>query len=193
MRVATVGARARTLASVVVVAALAACSSSSGGGGGGATTPAGTTPPPTTAAVVSTPNSAPASASATATPADAATTAAVTHAYETMLNYKTPKAAAAALLQDGKAFAPALAAMATVSAKQKITVKVSSVSMVSAKTAKVIFTLFGAGTPLLPNTSGYAVLENGKWKVSGQTFCALLQLNSTPSPACSQPAATTLP
>jgi len=36
--------------------------------------------------------------------------------------------------------------------------------------------------PLLPNAQGVAVKQNGKWKVSQQTFCALLALGGASCP-----------
>jgi hypothetical protein len=70
---------------------------------------------------------------------------------------------------------------------------VSRVVANSANRASVVYTILQAGSPLLPNVNGFAVREDGKWKVSGATFCGLLALQGSRPSVCSQPAATSLP
>jgi hypothetical protein len=119
---------------------------------------------------------------------------AVKHAYETFFDYRTPPTTGATLLQDGPAFASALQAAAASASTQKITVSVTQVLPgTSANVRKVIYTLSLAGKPTLKAASGYAVLENGAWKVAGTTFCGLLNLNGSNPPVCKDPKATTLP
>lgn len=166
----------RLTGAVASVTLLAACSSSS--------------PKPTNTATSS---SVAASPSLSIGPADAATTAAVSKSYETFFDYKTPTATVATLLQDGAEFTTEIASNAKLAAQQKVTVKVATVTVVTASTAKVSFDLFLNGSPALQKTSGYAVLENGTWKVSGATFCALLGMNNAHPAVCTKPAATTLP
>jgi hypothetical protein len=175
----------RTGGALVLAAALAACSSSSPKASDSQTTTSA-------AAATSTASSTP-TASITPGPADAATKAAVTKAYETFFDYHTPASAAGALLQDGAAFKPELATNAKLAVQQKVTVKLDTVSMVSPNTAKVTFDLLLAGKAALKGTSGFAVRENGTWKVAGQTFCALLGLNGSTPPVCTNPAAISLP
>jgi len=149
---------------------------------------------PTSGSSTTSASSAPqSSSSASLRPADAATTAAVTHAYVTFFNYRTASATAQSLLQDGAAFAAEVVANGKAAQVRKPSVTVSTVQLVSDHTAKVIFTLSVGGSAVLPNTSGYAVLEAGTWKVAGQTFCALIGLNNSHPAICTDPAATALP
>jgi hypothetical protein len=126
-------------------------------------------------------------------PADAATTAAVTTAFQTFFNSKTPEGVSIGLLQDGEAFKSALEAQGSSPMAQDASVTVSKVSMRSPNTASVVFTVLLKGSPVLKDNPGYAVRENGTWKVAGQTFCALLTLQGGTPPACNTPAATALP
>jgi hypothetical protein len=56
-----------------------------------------------------------------------------------------------------------------------------------------MFTLLLDGKPALPNQTGYAVREDGKWKVAGATFCGLLAAQGAPPPVCTTASATALP
>lgn len=119
---------------------------------------------------------------------------AVKHAYETFFDYRTPTSTGITLLQDGPAFASAAQAAAATAGQQKITVQVTNVvSAGSANVRKVIYTLSLAGKPTLKGASGFAVLEDGTWKVAGTTFCGLLNLNGANPPVCKDPKATKLP
>jgi hypothetical protein len=55
---------------------------------------------------------------------------------------------------------------------------------VSPTRSTVLYTITLAGQPALPNQTGIAVKEGGKWKVSDQSFCTLLSLQGTVPPAC---------
>ena len=160
--------------------------------GGCSSSASDNSPTPGTASS-SAPSSTQSSSPATPRRTDRATTAAVRHAYVTFFDYRTARATSQSLLQDGRAFTAQIAQNAKTAKVQKPSVTVSSVELVSEHTAKVIFTLSVGGSPVLPHTSGYAVLEDGRWKVAGQTFCALIGLNGSHPAVCSDPAATTLP
>jgi hypothetical protein len=97
------------------------------------------------------------------------------------------------VLQHGTKFRAALQAESKSPSAQNITAAVSAVQMQSADVALVTFTLKQNGSPLLPNTHGYAVREGGKWKVAAQTFCSLLQLQGTAPSICSDKSITALP
>lgn len=187
------GRRRRVGAATVVTVAtcaalsLAACSSSSGNSGGSNTT-GGTTGATTGATSGTAPTSA-----ASGGPADAATTAAVKNAYAKFFSPDTPENVSLGLLQDGPKFKSAIDQQASGSMAASASVKVSSVSLISPKTAKVSFTIYLNKQPMLKNQPGYAVNTNGTWQVAEYTFCGLLTLEGSAPAACKQPAATTAP
>jgi len=179
------GMRRRVGAAAVATCAalsLAACSSSGGNGGSGTTTGA------TTGATGTAPT-----AAATGGPADAATTAAVKNAYAKFFSPDTPENVSLGLLQDGPKFKAAIDQQASGSMAASASVKVSSVSLISPKTAKVSFTIYLNKQPMLKNQPGYAVNTNGTWQVAEYTFCGLLTLEGSAPAACKEPAATTAP
>jgi hypothetical protein len=166
---------------VAALASVAACSSSSGGHKAAASSPSSQTPSPT------------GSAGAPGSSAPASTVAAIKDAYAKVFASSTPEAVSLSLLQDGQAFKPTIDKQAQTSLAQKAAAKVSSVSLVSPNTAKVVFTIYISGSPVLRNEAGYAVRQNGVWKVSGKTFCALLTLQGDAPAVCKSAAATSLP
>jgi hypothetical protein len=99
------------------------------------------------------------------------------------------------LIQDGTEFKDAMVAEAKNPAAKGIGLQVSDVKVVSPKLADVTFTILVSGSPLLPDQHGYAVNEDGKWKIAGVTFCGLLAAQGPTNvpPVCSTPAATALP
>lgn len=123
----------------------------------------------------------------------AADTAAITNAYVKLFAPDTPLDTSVGLLQDGAAFRSTLQSEGTTSYAKEASVKVSKVTVTSAQRATVIFSVLLNNSPVLPNQTGYAVKENGTWKVAGVTFCGLLTAQGNPPAACKQPAATTLP
>jgi hypothetical protein len=170
---------------VAVVLAAAGCSSSKKAPG--SSTSAGTKhTAATTAAGAGTP-------SGTGAPADAATKALVATAYATFFDPKASPTTTAAALQHGPAFAATLDEAAKSSQAQGIAASVSAVNLVRPDVAYVTFTLSQKGSALLTDSPGYAVRENGTWKVAAQTFCNLLQLQSLAPAACKDPSITALP
>ena len=132
-----------------------------------------------------------AQSSAPGTAADAGTRRAVNDAYATFFNTRTSAAASEAALQHGATFRATLAAEAN--GHDDVTASVSSVRLLRPDVASVVFTIKSGGAPLLANSPGYAVRENGRWKVAAQTFCGLLQLQGDAPRACQDPTITTLP
>lgn len=127
-----------------------------------------------------------AATSAEAEAADPATTQAVTDTYVTFFTGTTPPATRAGLVENGDAFLPALEGMA---ADPQATATAATVEGVTASgdgLATVSWTLLMNGAPVLPDQSGEAVEEDGTWKVSAATFCALLAIqgDGTPVPGC---------
>jgi len=127
-----------------------------------------------------------AATSAAAEAADATTTQAVTDSYVAFFNGTTPPATRAGLVENGDAFLPALEGMA---ADPQATATAATVEGVTASgdgLATVSWTLLMNGAPVLPDQSGEAIEEDGTWKVSAATFCALLAIqgDGTPVPGC---------
>jgi hypothetical protein len=139
------------------------------------------------------PSTTPSSTSApTTSSADAAAIKAV---YLKFVDPKVPVAQKADLIQDGAAFLPAMQAESSNPQAKAISLDVTDVKVTSANLAEVTFTLLYNGSALLTKQHGYAIRENGSWKVAGATLCGLLAAqgpNSVPK-VCSQPAATSLP
>ncbi|MGK8507475.1 hypothetical protein ACRS5S_05250 [Nocardia asiatica] len=131
-------------------------------------------------------SSAPAATTTSAAPAqaDAATTKAVTDVYTSFFSPSTPPDQKAALVQKGDVFLPILQAQAGNPQSQGTSVTVSAVNLVDADNADVTYTLMMGGNPVLPNQTGQAVKDGGKWKVATATFCALMTLQGGTSPAC---------
>jgi hypothetical protein len=83
-----------------------------------------------------------------------------------------------ALIQDGPQFLPTIDAQSGNTISLSTVVKVTKVTLTSPTQADVSYSILLAGQPALPNQTGVAVLENGVWKVSAATFCALLSLEN---------------
>jgi hypothetical protein len=176
------------LLAAATVIGLSACGSSKGSGS--------STAPTTTQSSQQSSASTPApsgSGAASGTPADAATTAAIKEAYSKFFSSDTPEGESLGYLQDGQAFKAAVEAQAGSDMAKKASAEVSKVTMISANSAEVTFSILLAGNPMLPNYKGYAVREGGKWKVAGKTFCELMTLQGQAAPACNTPEGTSLP
>lgn len=187
--------RARWTVAALTVAALlvpAGCSSSKKAAGPATSTAAKAAAGSTSASAGSAAGGA-ATPSGTGTPADAATKALVAAAYTTFFDPKASPAKTAAALQHGPTFAATLDEAAKSSQAQGIAATVSAVNLVRPDVAYVTFTLSQKGSALLTDSPGYAVRENGTWKVAAQTFCNLLQLQNAAPPACKDASITALP
>ncbi|MEU6558198.1 hypothetical protein [Nocardia nova] len=128
--------------------------------------------------------SAAATSGAAAAAADPATTKAVTDAFVQFFDAKQPADQRAAVVEKGDVFGPVLAAQASNPQAQGTSATVSKVSTVDATHADVTYSLLINGAPALPDQAGQAVQDNGRWKVSASTFCALLKLQGGTAPAC---------
>ncbi|HZC72813.1 MAG TPA: hypothetical protein VE442_19105 [Jatrophihabitans sp.] len=171
-----ISTRHRTVlgAGLVAAAVLAGCSSSGGDGG---TSPGGGPPP-----------------SAGGHAPDAATTKAITKAYEVFFDSRETTAHAIATLQHGAKFRSTIIAEGKSNyGKQRTVASVSKVLLVKRNLAKVTFSVKIGSQPVLPNSAGYAVREDGDWKVATQTFCSLLTLEGTAPPLCKDKSITALP
>ena len=69
----------------------------------------------------------------------------------------------------------------------QVQAEVTKVEFTAPTEATVTYTLTLNGATALPNASGTAVEQDGTWKVSVNTLCALVQLSgnaSAPAPGC---------
>ncbi|WP_370109670.1 hypothetical protein [Streptacidiphilus sp. MAP12-33] len=82
------------------------------------------------------------------------------------------------MLQNGQHLTTVLQGFAGNPLAAKASVTVTAVQFTSPTTAQVTYNLCQSGTPALPNAKGQAVLENGTWKVSDTTLCALVALSN---------------
>jgi hypothetical protein len=60
---------------------------------------------------------------------------------------------------------------------QQVAAQVQKVVFTAPAVAEVTYALTLKGATALPNASGTAVYENGTWKVSDNTLCALVALS----------------
>ena len=123
---------------------------------------------------------------------DAAATA-ITTAYIRFFDSTVAQAQKLGLIQDGAEFSQAISQESTSEFAKSESVQVTKVGVNSANKATVIFTVVRDGSPALANQTGYAVLEDGKWKVAGATFCNVLATQGAVPPVCKTLRATTLP
>ncbi|MCL2781145.1 MAG: hypothetical protein FWD74_06595 [Actinomycetia bacterium] len=176
---ASFAARATVVAAVVAgVVALAACG---GGhpGGGAQTTNAGSG----ATASVAAPSQAH-TVTASGSPAGSADEQAIRSAYVTFFAGDTPAADRVALLQNGAAFAATIDTLLSSSLAGSLSATVSSVGITGPDQASVVFTILLSGQTLLVDERGTAVREDGAWKVSDATACALSAMIGTPPAAC---------
>jgi hypothetical protein len=120
--------------------------------------------------------------------------AAITSVYTRFIEPGTPIADKVGMVQDGPAFEAAMQALSSSDFAKQVSITVSKVTLDSPNKATVTYSILIQNSPVLPNTTGFAVREDGTWKVAGATLCGLLQVNNPKlPPACSAPAATSLP
>ena len=96
----------------------------------------------------------------------------------------TPAKNKIALFQNGSKFAAVIDAQAKSTFAESTTAKVSSVKVDSATKATVHYSIYLGGVAALKDQTGVAVLQGGTWKVGDQSFCALLAMEQTKTPAC---------
>lgn len=116
--------------------------------------------------------------SASSTAADAA---AVRANWEKFFAGTTPAAEKIALLENGQQFAQTIQAQAQSPLAKSTATKVSSVKITSPTTATVKYSILLNKQVALADQTGQAVLQGGTWKVSAQSFQALLALEGAAS------------
>lgn len=167
--------RGTAIAAALVLAlapALAACSDDSGGGS------ESTPPTPTAERTTSAPASAPADR--------AAAEAEIRQNWQKFFDPKTSTEEKQAVLENGDRMGPVLQAFSGDERGGQVQAKVTKVEFTSATEADVTYTLTLKGATALPDASGSAMEQDGTWKVSAKTLCALVQLsgNASPIPGC---------
>jgi hypothetical protein len=89
-------------------------------------------------------------------------------------------------LENGASLQQALEQRATDPLQQQASAKVKNVDLTAPDHATVTYDVLLNGTVALADSQGIAVLQEGVWKVSANSFCALISLGATaPIPGCS--------
>jgi hypothetical protein len=96
----------------------------------------------------------------------------------------TPAATKVQLLDQGQRFAALIQAQANSPLAKQTKATVTKVVVRDPEHATVTYTISIAGQPALKNQVGTAVRVGGVWKVSTQSFCALLKLQGGTPPPC---------
>ncbi|QOV39331.1 hypothetical protein IM697_13635 [Streptomyces ferrugineus] len=156
---------------LILAPALAACSDDEGGGGN-------ETPPTPTVERTSPAASAPADAAAAETE--------IKQNWQKFFDPKTSLEDKRTVLENGEQMAPVLQAFSGDERGGQVQAKVSKVEFTSPTEADVTYDLTLKGATALPNAAGTAVEQDGTWKVSAKTLCALVQMsgNGSPIPGC---------
>ncbi|MCL7427820.1 hypothetical protein [Streptomyces sp. YS415] len=155
--------------------ALAACSDDEGGGGDAT--------PPTPSAERTT------SAPAATAPADAgAAEQEIMRNWQKFFDPETSLEDKETVLENGDRMAPVLRAFSGDERGGQVGARVTEVAFTSPTEADVTYTLTLNGATALPDAAGTAVEQDGTWKVSAKTLCALVQLSgngsASPVPGC---------
>ncbi|MDT0397014.1 MULTISPECIES: hypothetical protein [Streptomyces] len=147
---------------------LAACGDGySGGGDGGTYTP-------TAERTTNEPGSAPADR--------AAAEKEIRQNWEKFFDPGTPVDEKKKLLQNGELLGPVLEVFSGDNRAGQVKAEVTEIAFTSPTEADVTFTLTLKGATALPDASGVAVDDDGTWKVSVKSLCALVQLSGDESP-----------
>jgi hypothetical protein len=150
--------------------ALAACSDDEGGG-------SGETPPTPTVEQTEQPTSPAASG-----PADtAAAEQEIKQNWQKFFDPATSTQDKQSVLENGDRMAPVLAAFSGDERGGQVQAKVTAVEFTSPTEANVTYDLTLKGATALPGASGTAVEQDGAWKVSAKTLCALVSMSGNAS------------
>jgi hypothetical protein len=104
-------------------------------------------------------------------------------AYEKFFSGKTSVSDRVALLQNGSRFKGLVTTFAGNPLAKNVSATVSSVTLQGANKAKVVYVVSFSGTSL-PQQTGTAVRQSGKWKVGDASLCKLIALGGTTPSAC---------
>ena len=157
--------------------AVTACSSSSSSSSSSAATPTSST----NSTPIGSPSAVPVSSG------NSAAVAQITTNWEKFFNASTPLSQRVALLQNGSSFSSAIDSFSKLPLAGGIGAKVTGVTVNSATSATVTYSLVAGSTTLLGGQTGTAVYQDGTWKVGDASLCNLFKLvpgGSVPA-ACS--------
>ncbi len=159
---------------LLLAPALAACGGDDDDGGQATTSPT---------AVTSTPGGSANESSAAGGPADpAAAEQEIRQNWEKFFDPDTSMAERQAVLEHGDRMGPVLGMFGNDARGRQAQARVTQVEFTSPTEATVTYDLIVSGQTALPNASGKAVQEDGTWKVSVTTLCALVSLSGNGSP-----------
>ncbi|MFH8612431.1 hypothetical protein ACH4D5_33595 [Streptomyces sp. NPDC018029] len=170
------GAALAAAAVLLIGPAAVACGDDSGGGDSGT--------PPEPSVQKTTEAAEPTEASA---PADrAAAEKEVRENWEKFFDPKTSLKEKETVLENGAEMRAVLRSFSGDERGEQVAAEVGEVEFDSATEAEVTYALTLKGATALPDASGTAVDEDGTWKVSVKTLCALVKLsgNASPGPGC---------
>jgi hypothetical protein len=151
------------LALALAVSACSSSSSSSSSSAASSSAPASSAPA----------SSAPASSSSSG---NSAAVAQITANWEKFFNASTPLSQRVALLQNGSSFSSAIDSFSKLPLAGGIGAKVTGVTVNSATSATVTYSLVSGSTTLLGGQTGTAVYQDGTWKVGDASLCNLFKL-----------------
>jgi len=112
------------------------------------------------------------------TPAAQTVSQQIAASWKAFSSAKTPLAQRVSLLQDGSAFTAILRAQADSALAAQAIAQVTEVTMTSSMSADVTYSILVGSKPELTNQKGTAVLSNGTWQVSANSFCGLVAMQS---------------
>ncbi|MEV7193223.1 hypothetical protein AB0N81_15685 [Streptomyces sp. NPDC093510] len=169
------GAALAAAAVLLIGPAAVACGDDSGGGDGGKP------PEPSVEKTADAPEE---SASAPADPA--AEEKEVRENWEKFFDPKVSLKEKETVLENGPEMRAVLKSFGGDERGEQVAAEVGEVEFTSADEADVTYALTLKGATALPDASGTAVDEDGTWKVSVKTLCALVKLsgNASPGPGC---------
>lgn len=137
------------------------------------------TAPTTTAPATTAP------ATTTGTIDAAAARAEITANWEKFFRATSTIAERATLLENGSQYVAALTQRSKDPLQAQASAKVTTVEVTGPDRATVTYDVSLNGNVALPGAQGVAVLQDGVWKVSAQSFCSLVSLGATgPVPGC---------
>jgi len=116
-------------------------------------------------------------------PSPAFTKQTITNNWEQFFSSKTNVSGKVRLLQNGPHFKSVVESFASNPLAKNVSATVSSVTLKSANSAKVVYVVTFGGASL-PKQTGIAVRENGTWKVGDESLCKLIALGGTTPSAC---------
>jgi hypothetical protein len=126
------------------------------------------------------------SALSTTTVDVATTNAEITANWEKFFLPTTPISDRVALLENGASLQQALEMRSTDPLQRQASAVVKAVDLTEPGRATVTYDVLLNGSVALPDAQGFAVFQDGVWKVGADSFCALISLGATgPIPGCS--------